>query len=467
MTQNEGRTLLLKAHEFADLAHAGQHRKSGEDFINHCIRIKNLLEDVGIKDPITLSAALLHAVVSHGTATQEEVEKEFGEEIAYLVEILTDIARNPIPLENENKRVENLHKLFIQLSKDIRVLIIRLADRVDNIQTCDSLKLESRKWISQKALTIYSPIAKAVGIYMYNRLLMDECLRITNPDRYKKIFRYRKIEFQNVEKQLEKVKYDISRYLSEKNIKHEISYRKKGIYSTHEKAINKAKKGDIRNANDFAGLHDMIGLRVIVEDIPDCYIVLAYLQENFPTINEEFDDYIRKPKGNGYRSLQIPVKINNKHICEVQIRTFEMHDLNEYGAASHFVYKYGELNSEKSIGWIKELIEMKDQINESLAKTPAIKIFEDTIFVFTPKESLITLPKGSTPVDFAYAIHTDLGKTCCGAKINGKLVKLDAELKSGQTIEIMTDRNHRPSPHWLEFAKSKCARDEITKSIRL
>lgn len=460
--------LVDKAIQYAQIIHEGQRRRNGEPIINHVLRVKSYLETAGIRDEATLAVAILHA--SSDFITQDEIKKEFGEEVASLLENLDEISKTQIPVSEDRSsdRVANLHKLFIQLSKDIRVLIIRLADRVDNVKTVDGFNKKEREWIAKNALHVYAPIAKAVGIYAFTSELENAALQILEPERYKTIEKYQEQKFKKIEHDLILAKHKISEYLKSSGIeKFEITFRKKSIYSTHLKALYKAKKGDIKSSNDFDGLYDLTGIRILVDKEETCYSTLAYIQSQWDMILDEFDDYITNPKPNGYRTLQTAVWLKPGVSCEMQIRTFEMDEFNEYGPASHFAYKYAKnSNREQSADWIKNLIDLKDGIQTSLAENSRIKLFEDTIFVFTPKQDLITLPKGSTPVDFAYAVHTHIGNTCSMAKVNGKLVALATQLKSGDTVEIMTDKHHKPSSKWLEFVASKEAKDCITKVVR-
>lgn len=432
------------------------------------MRVKSHLENAGIKDETTLVIAVLHASLDF--LTHEEIKKEFGEEIAALLINLDEISKTPIPISEDRSadRVASLHKLFIQLSKDIRALIVRLADRVDNAKTTQGFNLRERQWIAKNSLHIYAPIAKAVGIYAFTRELENEALKILDEPRYKYIEKYLDKNFRESEHDLILAKHKISEFLKSQGEKNfEITFRKKSIYSTNEKAHYKAKKGDISSPDDLGAIRDLLGIRVLVENVENCYSTLAFLQSEWELIPEELDDYITNPKPNGYKTLQAAVWLKPKVSCEIQMRTFEMHEVNEYGAASHFSYKYAGGSKKHSTEWIKNLIELRDGIQTSLAQNSQIKLFEDTIFVFTPKQDLITLPKDATPVDFAYTVHTEIGEKCSMAKVNGKLVALSTPLKSGDVVEIITEKNHKPSVKWLEFVKSKEARDCISKKVKI
>lgn len=470
--------ILQKANEYAKILHSEQKRKNGESMYDHVIHVKENLESVGVTDETTLAAALLHNSLE--TISRDELSKEFGEDITSIVENLNVITNTPVPIsaERSSERVQSLHKLIIQMSKDIRVLLIRLADRLDNVRTTEGFSQEEKIWIAKNTMYIYAPIAKAVGIFAFTRELENESLKILEPERYKKIEKFLKTHLKKAEKELILAKHEIVEFLKSKGYKNfEVTYREKSIYSTHAKAIYKAKKGDIKNDEDFEGLFDLLGIRVLVENEAACYDVLAFIQQKWNVIQEEFDDYIANPKPTGYRTLQTAVwlapqsarqiarnKATSQLSCEIQIRTFEMHETNEFGSASHFAYKYGGSKRQNSY-WIKELIELKDGIQESLVQTSEIKLFEDEVFVFTPKGDLITLPAGATALDFAYCIHSTIGNNCTGAFVNKKIVKLDTVLNSGDTVEIITQKSHKPSVKWLDIVKTKEAKKEIRKSL--
>ncbi|PJA40248.1 hypothetical protein CO178_02495, partial [candidate division WWE3 bacterium CG_4_9_14_3_um_filter_34_6] len=378
---NEDLNLVTKALEFAKIAHAGQKRLNGEDFINHPIRVKNLLEEIGINDEKTLASAILHATMKVAGISKEEISKEFGEEIAFLLETLDNAS--DIILEKNETQSHSLHKLIIQMSKDIRVLLIRLADRVDNINTAHVLPTPDQKWIAQKAFEVYAPIAKAVGVYTFTRQLENQALKILEPQRYKRINDFLNNKFKNAEKHLNKASSEIEAFLKKEKLKYEISYRKKSIYSVHKKSAYGFDKGDFSSSENFDELKDLLGIMIKVENSKTCYEILAYIQQKWPIIQDEFDDYIAKPKQNGYKSLQVAIEIEPKLYCEIQMKTFEMHTYNEFGPASHLGYKYGGNKSGfTSAEWIKELIDQKDEINTTTGKGTRIKLFENEIFVF-------------------------------------------------------------------------------------
>ena len=456
-------SLVDKALEYAKEYYKDKYRKNGEPLINHPLRMKVYLEEVGITEEKMLAVALLHAIPQETNIRPEEFTEEFGEEIVFLLSTLQDISKLPLPFKDKTHNAELIHKLLIQLAKDIRVLIIRLADRIDNIKTANALPEEDQEWVAINSKMIYAPIAKATGIYPFAQELEDEAFKILNKDRYKEIKEFQNEKYKEAEKYLAEAKNKIENFITTEleNQKYSISFRKKGIYSTHSKAVFKAKKGQLKDPNDFNGLFDLFGIRIMIENQSDCYKILAFIQNEWENIQSEFDDYIVNPKSNGYKSLQTAIKLTSSHNCEIQIRTFEMHHNNEFGRASHFVYKYGG----NSASWIKDLIDLKENIQSNLSTNSQINLFEDTIFVFTPKSDLKTLPKGSTALDFAYEIHTTIGNTCSGVKINDNYSPISTELKSGDIIEVINHNNKKPSIDWLRIAKTNEAKKQIRKAL--
>jgi GTP diphosphokinase / guanosine-3',5'-bis(diphosphate) 3'-diphosphatase len=446
---------LLKAEDYAQIAYSGVFRKNGEPFINHAQRVKKYLEEIGITDENVLISALLHGLPQVSDVTYEEIEKEFNPEIRFIIESLEQISKIVIPFSDKSENIDLLHKLIIHLAKDIRVLIIRLADRVENVKTTESLTRPEQEWIAKLSLNVYAPIAKASGLYFFTRELEDESFKIIDNERYNLIKNFQDNKFSQIEKELEQIKLQISNFLKKENQENfDITFRKKGIYSTHLKAKNKAKNLKIKDANDFDGLFDLLGVRVLVSDIETCYKVLAFVQETWTNIQSEFDDYIAHPKSNGYKSIQTAIYVNDTSKCEIQIRTFEMHNENEYGGSSHFAYKYGTGKKNNSSAWIKDLISMKENLQTNLTDNSSkIDLFKNMVFAFTPKNDLIVLPGGSTIVDFAYAIHSNIGDTCSGGILNGKMVQLNTEIKSGDKIEILTTKSKKPTADWLVFVK--------------
>ena len=454
---------LKKSLEFAIKAHSGQKRLSTEEFINHPIRVKNYLKEVQINDETILSAAILHDILKSTPYTAKELEDLFGEDIAYLITKLNEVSNIKLP-RNEilTKDTQNLHKLIIKLSEDIRVLIIRLADRIDNIKTCGSLPLKDQRWIAKKALNIYAPIAESVGVHNYFRHFTRESFRILNPKRYYKIREHIDKRIENAEPTLKALEERLSHLVNTITNDYKITSRRKSIYSIHLKALHKAEKGDIRHIEDIENLFDLLGIRILVNTEQECFEIMDKIRKNWKEVEGEYDDYITNPKSNGYKTLQTSIRIDNTLTCEIQVRTYEMHNFNEYGNASHYLYKYGS-KKDRETEWMRKLIEKKDNLINKITADSKLDLFENEIIVLTPKQDVISLPKGSTALDFAYAIHTDLGNTCDNLYVNKKLVKFDHELKSGDVVEVKTRKNRKPKKDWINYVKTSEAKRNIRK----
>ncbi len=446
--------LINKAIEYAKIANSPLELQ----FLDHADRIIILLKSIGIQNDSIFATVYLHNIISKKVISYEELVKEFSEDIANMLLNLDYISKFKIP--TNSAKTLDLHKLFIHLAKDYRVLLIRLADRVDNISHCYTLDTEKQNLIAQKALNVYAPISQAAGIYAFTKILQDQSLKILNPVEYELIDGISKEKFESIQGELDVLKSQISEFLENENIKHQISYRIKSHYSIYNKS--KTSYGRI-GYETVSKLNDLAGIRVLVEEEDHCYVVLAYLQQIYKMIETEYDDYITNPKPNGYQTLQTAFHLSNDVTCEIQVRTFDMHERNEFGSASHFSYKYA---SSKSLDakWIKNLIELKQKALLAVDNKLPIGLFSDMIFVFTPKHDLITLSNGSSIIDFAYAIHTDLGNHLAAAKVNGKIEKITTLLKSGDTIEIITSKAAAPKPDWLRFAKTPEARKHIKAS---
>lgn len=451
-----------KAFVLAELAYAGEIRKNGEPLIKHAKRVTEILRNIGVKDDRVLSASILHDVYKLNKISPEELEKEFDSDIRQMVEILSDLSRLPIDINKNENTIQEIHKTLIHLSKDIRVLIIRLADRIDNIKTCEIFNKNHQEWIAKQALYIYAPIAKSVGIYVFAEELESEALKILQPQRYYEIKNFAKNKLYKVKDVIEKSVSMLEIEASKNSQQYEITYRTKSIYSIHNKANYKYSKGDISSPSAYDELFDLIGIRIIVDTEENCYKILSFIQTQWQIIQREYDDYISNPKPNGYKSIQMAVRLTNELNCEIQIRTFEMHQNNEYGPASHFGYKYSK-SKVVDATWIKTLIQQKEQIQQEIIRDGKINLFENTVFVFTPQKDLISLPEGSTPVDFAYEIHSTIGEKCDKALADGKLIPLNSKLKSGQTIEIITSPNKKPSIDWLRTVKSPKAKEHLRR----
>ncbi|MBI4738718.1 bifunctional (p)ppGpp synthetase/guanosine-3',5'-bis(diphosphate) 3'-pyrophosphohydrolase [Candidatus Woesearchaeota archaeon] len=455
--------LIRKAFDFAKTAHAGQLRASGEEYFTHPLEVARIL--MGIRaDAAMICAALLHDTVEDTSTSIETVQREFGDEIARLVEGLTKITG--VQFESkEQYRAENLRKILIATTRDIRVMLIRLADRLHNIRTLDSFREEKRKRIARETLDIYAPIAHKLGIWKIKGELEDLALR------YLDLEAYLKIKEQIAERRVEREKVaaeivqEISSALQKEHINAEVSGRAKYFYSIYKKMLSKQK--------EFDQIYDLLAIRIITNTVPECYKALDVVHTTFEPLLDRFKDYIEHPKANGYQSIHTTVMYKGK-MLEVQIRTGEMHHVAEYGVygleAAHWAYKGTAQDSDlfdRKIAWLKQVLDWKRKSQDATQFVENLKIdlFENEIIVFTPKGDPISLPEGATPVDFAFAVHSELGNHCSKAKVNSKIEPLDHELNSGDVIEIISQNNAAPSRTWLNFCKTQKAKSKIRAAL--
>jgi len=448
--------LLELAYEYSRNAHKGQKRKSGEDYIQHSLNTAFVLAQIKA-DFNSIIAALLHDVPEDTEFTLDDIRKNFGSDVASLVEGITKLSK--IKYRGVERYAESLRKMFLAMAKDIRVILIKFADRLHNLKTLDPLTPEKRERIARETLEIYAPIAGLLGIWRLKWQMEDLCFKYLFPEEFKKLeYKYEVEQKTERTQYIQKVKNVLSQKLEEAHIKHEITGRFKHLYSIWRKMQKKDRK--------FDDIQDVFALRVIVDSIADCYKTLGIIHSIWkPKINR-FKDYIGVPKPNGYRSLHTTVFGIDGKATEFQIRTQQMHDEALYGVAAHIYYKTTEKPSEgqKQPRWIKEILDLQLSLEDStdFVKQVKLEVFRDRIFVFTPKGDVYDLPEGSTPVDFAYAVHTDIGNRCTGAMINDKIAPLDTNLKSGDLCEIITDKNRKePNRDWLKFVKTSRARDKI------
>ncbi|PIS42365.1 MAG: hypothetical protein COT24_04065 [Candidatus Kerfeldbacteria bacterium CG08_land_8_20_14_0_20_40_16] len=453
--------LISLAYDFAEEAHRGQKRLSGEDYIQHPLATAYNLASLGLSDKIII-AGLLHDVPEDTAKTIEDVEKEFGKEIATLVGGITKLGK--IKYRGMQRYIENLRKMFLAMAQDIRIILIKFADRIHNLETLAALPKEKQKRIALESLEIYAPIANRLGMGELKGKLEDLSFPYVLPEEYEMLTRKVKEILQTEEKYIEQVKKVIKELLAYEKIKVlSIHGRTKHLYSLYQKLL--------RNNMDFNEIHDLIAVRIIVPTISDCYATLGIIHKNWKPLKGKIKDYIATPKPNGYQSLHTTIFCLGGQVVEFQIRTPKMHEYAEFGIAAHFHYKEGGvLKSKKDLrkefAWIKDLILIQKEVKDQTQFLESIKtdIFQNRIFVFTPKGDVIDLPEGSTPVDFAYYVHTDLGNKCSGAKINEKMNKLDTKLKSGDMVEIIMDKKRkRPSTDWLEFVKTHLAKERIRR----
>ncbi len=452
---------MERVYEFAAAAHAGQTRDSGEAFINHPLNVAAILVNMGL-DRISIEAALLHDVVEDTDVSLEEIRENFGEEVAALVDGVTKLSR--ISFQNkQEQQAENLRKMFLAMAKDIRVILIKLADRMHNMRTLKYLPVEKQKEIARETLEIYAPLTHRLGMYKIKWELEDLALRYLKPEKYYELVQKVAKKRKEREGYIERVKKILRRQLNDLNIKAEIQGRPKHFYSIYQKMIKQNKP--------FEEIYDLMALRVLVESIHDCYEVLGVVHNLWKPIPGGFKDYIAMPKSNMYQSLHTRVIGENGEPLEVQIRTREMHMVAEYGIAAHWRYKDGSTDDTllEKIAWLRQLLEWQQESKDAdeYLENLRFDLFEDEVFVFTPKGDVKNLPAGATPVDFAYHIHTQIGQQCVGAKVNGRLVPLDYKLKNGDIVQILTTKQESgPSSDWLQFVVTSKAKSKIRQWLR-
>jgi len=450
---------LLGVYDLADTAHVGQHRASGEEYIEHPVAVARILADMEM-DRQTIAAAILHDVVEDTIITNEEVATLFGLEIAELVEGVTKLTRIPYQ-SKEDAQVENLRKMFMAMAKDIRVIIIKLADRLHNMRTLGSLPEAKQRAIARETIEIYAPIAHRLGIWKIKWDLEDLCLRYLEPEIYREISDRVAKKRGEREITVESVVDLLRTQFGKVAIAAEVSGRPKHFYSIY----TKLKKG-----RDFSTIYDLTALRVIVDSVKDCYGSLGIVHSIWKPIPGRFKDYIAMPKPNMYQSLHTTVVGPGGDPLEIQIRTLEMHRTSEYGIAAHWRYKEGGKNDafEHKLTWLRSLLEWQNDMRDSRAFMENLKLdlFENQVFIFSPKGDVYPLSSAATALDFAYQVHTDVGNHCVGTKVNGKIVPLDYQLKNGDICEILVNKNSRPSLDWLSIVRTSGAKHKIKQWFR-
>jgi len=447
---------LERVYEVADRAHEGQHRASGESYIAHPLAVADVLADLEM-DRDTIAAALLHDVVEDTAISNEQVAAEFGVEIAALVDGVTKLTRIPYQ-SKEDAQVENLRKMFLAMAKDIRVIIIKLADRLHNMRTLSSLPEAKQQSIARETIEIYAPIAHRLGIWRVKWDLEDLALRYLDPEAYRDIAE--RVAKKRVERE-EAVSFVITDLKSEfekVGVQADTTGRPKHFYSIHKKML----KG-----RDFSTIYDLTAVRVIVDSVKDCYGALGVVHAMWKPLPGRFKDYIAMPKPNMYQSLHTTVVGPGGDPLEVQIRTWEMHRTSEYGIAAHWRYKEGPKKDEK-LTWLRSLLEWQNDMRDSRTFMENLKLdlFDTQVFIFSPKGDVFSMPATATPLDFAYQVHTDVGHHCVGAKVNGKIVPLDSHIKNGDIVEILTNKSSRPSLDWLTQVKTSGAKHKIKQWFR-
>jgi GTP diphosphokinase / guanosine-3',5'-bis(diphosphate) 3'-diphosphatase len=470
----EENILLKKAKDFAELSLGDRKRKSGELVLDHCLRVAENLEKFKVTDPSTLATAILHHSLSEGAATIDDIQKEFGEDIANMIKAFESLKILRVKAGQKEEFIENLRKMFLVLSKDLRVVLIKLADILDNLTTIDYLKEEKQKELSQSTLDIFAPLAERLGMSEMRGDLQDLAFPYLYPEDYKWVKSSTKHRVANLEKQMLQIKSKLLIKLKEQGIDPSVQSRVKHIYSLYTKLM----RPEI--SKDLTKIHDLIALRIIVSNINECYEVLDIVQNNFKIFPEPISDYIAHPKPNGYQSLHIRVYGSNDLPFEIQIRTRQMHEAAEYGLAAHWNYadqkKKGVSDKDISQGfaagaekldWVRSLSEWQNEItnNQEFLKTVKTDFFGERIFCFTPKGDVKDLPAGATPIDFGFKVHTDLGNRVMSAKVNGKIVPLNHKLNNGDVVELTINKDTKrlPNRDWLNFVVTSQARRKIKK----
>jgi GTP pyrophosphokinase len=452
------RELVQRAYGRASRAHIGQHRVSGEDFMEHPLYVARILADLGL-DAQTLAAALLHDTVEDTDLTIEDVETEFGPGVARLVEGVTKLTR--IEFRSEQQvHAENIRRMLVAMADDLRVVLVKLADRLHNMRTLEALPEPRRRRISRETLDIYAPLAHRLGMGQVRWELEDLAFRNLDPDRFREIVGRVNGKRTDRERVVVDLGEILARDLDKLGIQAVITGRPKHIYSIWQKMQ--------RDNKDFTQIYDLLAMRVLVDSVKDCYGVLGVVHSLWKPVPGRFKDYIAMQKSNGYQSLHTTVISHTGEPVEVQIRTHDMHRIADFGVAVHWAYKEGSADHrfDERLSWLRLLMEWQKEVVDAESFVDAVKvdIFQDEVFVFSPKGDVLNLPAGSTPVDFAYRIHTEVGHRCIGSKVNGRMVPLDHTLANGEIVEILTTRGpHGPSRDWLTFVKSASARERIRK----
>ena len=474
---NDDQKFLTSAYDFAEQAHRGQLRKSGEPYVIHCLNVTKILAEIGM-DPKTLAAGLLHDVPEDTAVTLAEIEKKFGAEVASLVDGITKLGRIKLRGSKEEYYLENLRKMFLAMAQDIRVVIIKLADRLHNMRTLEHLSPEKQTRIAQETLDIYASLANRLGIGEIKGEMEDICFQYLEPAHYaetkaiEETYLHEGKEYMNRTIQLfrgvlEKEKIQLI----------DINGRTKYLYRLYQKLK--------RHEMDITRIYDLIAIRIIVPTVADCYEALGIIHREYRPMVGRIKDYISLPKPNGYQSLHTTVFGPDGRILEIQIRTQKMHDEAEYGIAAHWMYTEKErsdwrrlffkkkaslTNPPKELLWVNQLKEWQKEIgrdDQEFIEGLRIEFFKNHIFAFTPKGDIIDLPEEATPIDFAYAIHSEIGDRAVGAKADGKMVPLDYHIQNGEVIQILTVKEKKkPSRDWLQFVKTSSAKSHIKRELR-
>jgi guanosine-3',5'-bis(diphosphate) 3'-pyrophosphohydrolase len=454
--------LINKAYIYAARMHEGQTRKSGDPYFIHPVSVAHIIADMHL-DGASVCAALLHDVIEDTSATERDIEAIFGSEIAFLVDGVTKLGKINF-ISKEDQQAESFRKMLVAMARDIRVLLVKLADRLDNMRTLDHMSVDAQERIARETLEIYAPLAGRLGIQWIKNELSDLAFRYLYPEQYTDLLKQTKKVARDREKFVTDVCRRIEKMLIERNFAVEVNGRIKGMYSLWEKMR--------KQQCEFEQIYDYVAFRVVVENVADCYASLGVIHSQWTPIPGRFKDYIALPKPNMYQSLHTTVIGPGHRRIEVQIRTREMHTVAEYGIAAHWKYKQntGGLDAKDAakFAWLRQLMEFQKDVKDPAEFLESVKVdlFSDEVYVFTPRGDVRVFPRGATPIDFAYAIHSEVGDHCTGARVNGVLAPLRHELRNGDTVEIITSANQQPNKDWLDFVASGRARSRIRAHLR-
>ena len=457
------RDLLARAYKFSEEAHRGQMRLSGEPFVSHCIEVAKILADLQL-DSVTVACGLIHDVVEDTRITVPDVEREFGKEMAGIVDGLTKIAKLPTGGTKEERQVESYRKLLLSIAKDARVIIVKLADRLHNMRTLDALPDEKRKRIAAETRDLYAPLAHRFGMAKMRWELEDLSFKHLESEEYRALAKKVAQKRGQREQLIALFREPLEKALREASIKEfEVTGRPKHLWSIYKKMLQRQKP--------YEEIYDLLAIRVLVNTVPDCYHALGIVHDRWTPVQERIKDYIAQPKSNGYQSLHTTVFGPGGQLYEVQIRTREMHRTADFGIAAHWLYKENAKNADeldRQLTWFRQVLEL--QLD---AKTPdefleflKLDLYQDEIFVFTPTGDVIQLPKGATPIDFAFAVHTEIGLHCAGAKINGRIAPLSRPLRNSETVEIIRSPTAKPTRDWLAHVRTGRARHKIRQVLK-
>jgi GTP diphosphokinase / guanosine-3',5'-bis(diphosphate) 3'-diphosphatase len=456
--------LLARAYRFSEKAHAGQTRRNGDPYVTHCVEVAKILAELQL-DSITVASGLIHDVVEDTANSVEDVEREFGREVAAIVDGLTKIGHLPMA-SREERQVESYRKLLLSVAKDVRVILVKLADRLHNMRTLEWMPADKRSRISLETRDLYAPMAHRFGLASVKAELEDLAFKWLEPEEYRNLAKLIQAKRADRDALTQEMAQPLEQRLRDASVVvHEVVGRPKHLWSIYKKMEKRAKP--------YEEIYDLYAIRVLVENVPECYHALGIIHGAWTPLQERIKDYIASPKSNGYQSLHTTVFGPRGTLFEIQIRTRDMHRTAEYGIAAHWLYKESEKGGKRDLDrhltWFRQVLELQldaetpDQFLEFLK----LDLYQDEIFVFTPNGDVIQLPKGATPIDFAFAVHTEVGLHTQGARVNGRIVPLSRELRNSETVEIIRSPNARPSRDWLAHVHTGRARHRIRQWLRL